>query len=1189
MSGVNFKKGLSSSNISADTIYLEGENLRDLLNNTGGEIKITASHTLGDFHFSLTPYMPDGVLALNGEQVSRVTYSDLYEYVLSIHNQLVDSGKKYIVSDEEWQNISLENNGYCPYYSYGDIDNHFRLPRMSGYIRATGEIDEAGNYVAEGLPNITGNFFAGTTTKTDLTGAFSVTDTISYKQHGAGGGYTDQDISAKFDASRSNPIYGNSEHVTPETNTLFVGVWALNAFSQVGTADLDEIKEVLERSETILGDSLPLLSSRYDTIGMETSAWKLSTGQWLDGRIYTEAYNKILEKLAEGDSKILEMTPAEMASSSEFPENFLVDTEVVQFRLPLYVLNERFIIKEYQDGTSWYKLYNDGWCEQGGKTGVLPSNVNSTINLHTPMVDGNYTVVCAERFDSGTNDGNNENYWLAAAPKASYFVVYNSAGGYKQLYWNVSGYAEIPPREEWNIPLNFYFKVSHGLDESRINLEEKLIEFESDARDVLASTIEECAKDAVVYVDKQVGEMYFSLTPNYPDGVIPLDGRLLLRETYSDLWQWVQEQGIVKDDELITTNDENTVSIFNEDGTIRYCSWYGTGDGSLTFRVPKINGYFKGTGNVDEAGNYVAEGLPNITGRSGPYENCQGWNITSAGALASTRAGSTTIGGGGTGSYFYSDLDASLSNPIYGNSEHVTPETNTLFVGVWAITAAKTAVFDLNDIQEILESSESYLMNNVPLFSSRWDRDGLGNLGWVKADGLWVDGRTYVSAYNKLVERFVNGKSYVIESQVAAYNEDNYDKFIVDRIYKRFRLPVSNGQRTFEEIDGLNNDSWVLYWKIAHEFYAPAQAEIQEKLDLVDNLVSKLDISLPTLSSRWDTDIADNLGWVKSEGQWLNGNSYPDAYQMIVSRIGMNEKFVEAEDGTVLSDDNYDKFLVDTTAVKFRLPLSNGERTLVKKYQSGTEWYNVYSDGWCEQGGNFYNNADVVNTITFLIPFINSNYYINRQTGINGNYGGSANQHYYSISGLTNVSFNARTTNVTGVNEFRWTAQGYSNIQSVGDYNTGSYLYYKLGDEVPSTVVDTQQIVDDLHAECLEFKNDLDTMLSNVDFVTEWGGTDENWYRLYHSGWIEQGGYVKNDSYSTKFATQITLLKSMSGTNYNIIATATLLNNDKYGPFGLNIENQTETSFDVYFYTAANEDGIKGFYWTIKGFAQSET
>lgn len=148
---------ITSNNISADAIYLEGENLRDLLNNSG-DIKITASHTLGDFHFSLIPYMPDGVLALNGEQVSRVTYSDLYEYVLSIHNQLVESGKKYIVSDEEWQNISLENNGYCPYYSYGDIDGQFRLPRMSGYIRATGEIDEAGNYIAEGLPNIIGSF-----------------------------------------------------------------------------------------------------------------------------------------------------------------------------------------------------------------------------------------------------------------------------------------------------------------------------------------------------------------------------------------------------------------------------------------------------------------------------------------------------------------------------------------------------------------------------------------------------------------------------------------------------------------------------------------------------------------------------------------------------------------------------------------------------------------------------------------------------------------------------------------------------------------------------------------------------------------------------------------------------------------------------------------------------------------------
>ena len=79
---------------------------------------------------------------------------------------------------------------------------------------------------------------------------------------------------------------------------------------------------------------------------------------------------------------------------------------------------------------------------------------------------------------------------------------------------------------------------------------------------------------------------------------------------------------------------------------------------------------------------------------------------------------------------------------------------------------------------------------------------------------------------------------------------------------------------------------------------------------------------------------AENIGWVKSEGQWLNGNVYRDAYDLMVSRIGINDKFVAATVGTELTDENADKFLIDTTAVKFRLPLINGESVLVYSYNA---------------------------------------------------------------------------------------------------------------------------------------------------------------------------------------------------------------------------------------------------------------
>lgn len=1244
MGGFLDKTGLITPQITTEEIILRGKPISDSLANETN-IRITSPHALGDFYFSITPHMPEGVLPLNGSEVSRTTYSDLYDYVLSIHNELVESDKKFIVSEEEWQNISIENNGYVPYYSYGVTDGMFRLPRMSGYLKTTGELDEAGKYVAEGLPNITGSF----------TAEQGDTYTESFYREGTTGGVhsaaSGNDHIIKFDASRSNPIYGNSEHVTPETNTLFVGVWALTAFTQVGTANLSEIKEILSQCETILGDSLPLLSSRYDNRGLETSAWKLSDGSWLDGRIYTDAYSKILQRIAEGDSTCLEMKESELLSSNEFPENFLIDTEGVKFRLPLFVVNERTIIKEYKEGTSWYTLYSDGWCEQGD----LASS--SSVTFLVPMVDADYSLTTAHIGSKGT--ATYEHGAISSRTSTGFtWPVYDEF----KLMYKVCGFAAtIPPREEWEIDFNYYFKVSHGVDEGRINIEEKLTEFEETAYTRLDEVVEEVSKDYVVHVDKQVGELYFSFDNYCPDGVIPLDGRLVSRATYADLWEWIQEKGLVKDDTLITTNDENTVSIFNEDGTIRYCQWYGSGDGSLTFRMPKINGYLGATGDNTLAGQYIAEGLPNITGSFQSITNYQSDNISN-GALYSESVGSKQIGGGGSGNHIRLSVDASLSNPIYGNSEHVTPETNTLFVGVWAITATKAAVFDMRDVEEALKSAESYLMNNVPLFASRWDRDGLGNLGWVKADGSWVDGKTYTGAYNYCVEKLVNGHEDFIDGQIAVITADNCSKFIIDRINKRFRLPITNGQRqlvaaykegtqwyniysdgwieqggevynsadavitvnllepyndityTVDKILGvdarytstisgdytstwgyttssfqvrthssaaLNRFRWFakgygdilsvssplrtshLYFKLAHEFYAPAQAIIQEKLDLIDSLVVKTDINLPTLSSRWDSDFAENIGWVKSEGQWLNGNTYHDAYDLMVSRIGVHDKFIEAAGGTELTDENADKFLIDTTTMKFRLPLINGERTLVAHvYQEDTyghSSYNLYSDGYCTQEYAFYPNA-TSGTLTLLKSYKDKKYNATMaDMGVDSEADNSGYDLVSAISGFphktnSTIRFSIGAAS-RAVNVYTY---GMCNIPSISEYNCNNYLYFKLADEVPSTVVNTEQIIADLKQKCDDFKNECSATLAQGDFVIETYNDGNNWYRLYKSGWIEQGGIYPSSNVSSSIV--LTLPTPFTTTNYIIMVTGDG-NVNAYAPL---YNTKTTTSFSIF-------------------------
>ena len=73
-----------------------------------------------------------------------------------------------------------------------------------------------------------------------------------------------------------------------------------------------------------------------------------------------------------------------------------------------------------------------------------------------------------------------------------------------------------------------------------------------------------------------------------------------------------------------------------------------------------------------------------------------------------------------------------------------------------------------------------------------------------------------------------------------------------------------------------------------------------------------------------------------------------------------------------------DRFAVDITNKKFRTPLANpNTRTLVEKKEpteADPTWYNLYNDGWCEQGGAYTGNVTL--NVTLLKPYINTAYNI---------------------------------------------------------------------------------------------------------------------------------------------------------------------------------------------------------------------
>lgn len=103
-----------------------------------------------------------------------------------------------------------------------------------------------------------------------------------------------------------------------------------------------------------------------------------------------------------------------------------------------------------------------------------------------------------------------------------------------------------------------------------------------------------------------------------------------------------------------------------------------------TFRIPDYNvtGRFLQPGN--NAGDLLSAGLPNIIGGFGAayFYNERVGNRFFTGAFTQGSTWSTTraIGNGGSDSQAYVNFNASIANPIYGNSDTVQPSSQLVHI-----------------------------------------------------------------------------------------------------------------------------------------------------------------------------------------------------------------------------------------------------------------------------------------------------------------------------------------------------------------------------------------------------------------------------------------------------------------------------------------------------------------------------
>lgn len=139
------------------------------------------------------------------------------------------------------------------------------------------------------------------------------------------------------------------------------------------------------------------------------------------------------------------------------------------------------------------------------------------------------------------------------------------------------------------------------------------------------------------------------------------------------------------------------------------------------------------------------------------------------------------------------------------------------------------------------------------------------------------------------------------------------------------------------------------------------------------------------------------------------------------------------------------------------------------------------------------------------------------------------------------------------------------------------YMVISTEGQTAEVGVDINKVYEDLN---LKANSNLSNVSANIDYVVETYSNGTEWYRVYKSGWIEQGGRLYNNSNTVN---TINLHKKMKDTNY-----ICLINHGISGTYASQISGLytdephsfTTTSFKA---STFNVAGLNYIQWVVKG------
>ncbi len=391
--------------------------------------------------------------------------------------------------------------------------------------------------------------------------------------------------------------------------------------------------------------------------------------------------------------------------------------------------------------------------------------------------------------------------------------------------------------------------------------------------------------------------------------------------------------------------------------------FYGVDTENERIFLPRNNYFEQATADGSEVGKFVEAGLPNVTGLIGNQLRGGSGLTLSSGALKfelnnNYHYAATYERNGGSVEGTLS-LDASLSNPIYGNSD--TVQVNAVKKLLYICVGNTETTSTVTDVIEVTTTEN----DTLPLFTGMYFDFTPNNVSWLKAGQQHNNEGIYTFAYSELVN-VLNGETKYGDLKVI-----NESDMVSGVDYSEY-WKVNQTNMTFTTPTAISNKA--LSGAVVGNGMTLGLTNGSENGGLAVNTAGN-----PVLVSRIGLESVSASSTIPSSDPYLVGSlgvtTDPTNSGIIAEQSTAQLYFKVANAVQNLELLNAGEVLEGLT-YKADVDLSNCTRPyIIESYVNGASGYNKYSNGYYEEWGIItgVGSANGV-TVTFLNPFKDTNY-----------------------------------------------------------------------------------------------------------------------------------------------------------------------------------------------------------------------